>query len=144
MKKSYKISLAVIALVSLFAVSCVKDLTDTVYNGPDMIEFGNPIAKTVTTTTTPKSDSILVQLVGPQRSTDTKVNFVVNASSTAVPADYTIVTPSPIVIPANKSSAWIKFTLNKVTVEKKLIIELTGGDEVQVSQNYKLFTFTLK
>ncbi len=146
MKKYNKFSLLIIVTVTvLFFTGCVKDLTGTVYNGADLVEFANPVSKTITTTAAPKPDSILVQLVGKQRTTATSVTYTTNASSTAIAGtDYTIVTPSPVVIAANTSSTWIKFTLNKVSTVKTIMIDLTGGDAVQPSVNYKTFTFTLK
>jgi hypothetical protein len=146
--KKYFNYILILSVVIAFFTGCVKDLTGTVYTGPDLVEiYGTslPLAKTITTTTTPKLDSFLVQLVGKQRSTATNVTFVVDASSTAVvTTDYVINTPSPVVLPANASSVWIKFMFNKVSSQKTLIINLTGGDNVQPSQNYKTFTFTLK
>lgn len=147
MKKYFNYILILSGVIAFFT-GCVKDLTGTVYKGPDLVEiYGTslPLAKTITTTTTPKLDSFLVQLVGKQRSTATNVTFVVDAASTAVATtDYVINTPSPVALPANTSSVWIKFLFNKVSSQKTLIINLTGGDNVQPSQNYKTFTFTLK
>jgi hypothetical protein len=146
--KKYFNYIFILSVVLVFFIGCVKDLTGTVYNGPDFVEiYGTslPLAKTVTTTTTPKLDSFLVQLVGKQRSTATNVTFEVAATSTAVATtDYVINTPSPITLPANSSSMWVRFTFNKVSSQKTLIINLTGGDNLQPSQNYKTFTFTLK
>ena len=70
----------VICMTLLFA-GCVKDTTNTTYAGPDLVEFANPnyiapinpIARTVATTTTPKNDSMYIQLVGPQRTAGTNV-----------------------------------------------------------------------
>jgi len=135
--------LILVIFTATFLSSCVKDLTETVYTGKDLIEF-YPISKSVTTTTAPKNDSILVQLVGKQRTVGTKVNFTINAASTAVvTTDYVITTPSPVTIPANSSSVWIKFTLNKVSAAKKLIVDLTDGDNVTPNPNFKTFTFSL-
>jgi hypothetical protein len=146
MKKHFNYIL-ILTSVALFS-GCVKDLTGTVYTGPDMVEiYGTtlPLGKTVTTTTTPKLDSFLVQLVGKQRSSPTNVTFEVDAASTAAATtDYVITTPSPVVLRANSNSVWVKFTLNKVSSQKTLIVNLTGGDNVKPSQNYKTFTFTLK
>ena len=107
----------VFLIVSL--TSCVKDTTNTTYAGPDLVEFANPnyiaplnpTAKTVATTTTPKNDSMYIQLVGPQRSTGTNVTFAVDAASTAVAGtDYSLTTPSPVEIAGiNKFRYSIKF-----------------------------------
>ena len=146
--KKYFNHILILSGVVAFFTGCVKDLTGTVYTGPDFVEiYGTslPLAKTVTTTTTPKLDSFLVQLVGKQRSAATNITFEVASTSTAVATtDYVINTPSPIALPANSSSVWVRFTFNKVSSQKTLIINLTGGDNVQPSQNYKTFTYTLK
>ena len=144
--------LGVVIGMLIFVGGCVKDTTNTTYNGPDLIEFANPnyiaplnpIAKTVATTTTPKNDSMFVQLVGPQRSTGTSVTYAVDAASTAVlGTDFTITTPSPLEIAAGTSGVKIRVVINKVTTQKKIIINLTGGDRVTPSANFKTFTFTL-
>ena len=146
----YKSMVVVFLIVSL--TSCVKDTTNTTYAGPDLVEFANPnyiaplnpTAKTVATTTTPKNDSMYIQLVGPQRSTGTNVTFAVDAASTAVAGtDYSLTTPSPVEIAASTSGVKVRVVLNKVTAQKKLIINLTGGDKVTPSANFKTFTFTL-
>ena len=144
--------LGVVIGMLIFVGGCVKDTTNTTYNGPDLIEFANPnyiaplnpIAKTVATTTTPKNDSMFVQLVGPQRATGTSVTYAVDAASTAVlGTDFTITTPSPLEIAAGTSGVKIRVVINKVTTQKKIIINLTGGDRVTPSANFKTFTFTL-
>jgi len=146
----YKAVVVVFLIVCL--TGCVKDTTNTTYAGPDLVEFANPnyiaplnpTAKTVATTNTPKNDSMYIQLVGPQRSTGTNVTFAVDAASTAVAGtDYSLITPSPVEIAANTSGAKVRVVLNKVTAQKKLIINLTGGDKVTPSANFKTFTFTL-
>jgi hypothetical protein len=148
-------NIAIIFLTTaIFLTSCVKDTTNTTYTGSDLLEFANPnyiaplnpIAKTITTTsiTTPRADSMYIQLVGPQRSTATNVTFAVDAASTAVAGtDYTIVTPSPIVIPAFTSGVKVRVTVSKVTSTKRLIFNITGGDNAKISENFKTFTFTL-
>lgn len=143
MKLISNFSLFISFTILVSFTGCVKDLTNTVYNGPDLVEF-YPTSKTVTTTTAPRADSILVQLVGRQRNSPINVTFTVNSTSTALPAEYSITTPSPVVIPANSSNVWIKFTLNKVSTRKTLLIDLTGGDNVSPSANFKTFTYTLQ
>ena len=136
----------------IFVGGCVKDTTNTTYNGPDLVEFANPnyiapinpIAKTVATTTISKNDSMYVQLVGPQRTSSTSITYEVGAASTAVlGTDFTITTPSPLELAANTSGVKVRIVINKVTVQKKIIINLTGGDKVTPSVNFKTFTFTL-
>ena len=95
-------------------------------------------------TKTPIPDSMFIQLVGPQRSTATNVTFAVDAASTAIAGtDYTIVTPSPVVIPAFTSGVKVRVTISRVTTQKRLIFNLTGGDNVTPSANFKVFTYTL-
>lgn len=124
-------------------VACDKEKDRVLYNGPDLVEF-YPVSKTVTTAATPKADSIKFQLVGPQRSTPINVTFEIDPSSDAVATtDYTITTPT-VTIPANSSVGWIKFSFNKVSTTKTLKVVLTGGDEIEASENFKTFTYTLK
>ncbi len=144
--------IGIVLFTMVFVGGCVKDTTNTTYTGPDLVEFANPnyiaplnpIAKTVATTVTPKNDSMYIQLVGAQRSTGTNVTFEVDATSTAVlGTDYTISTASPLEIAASTSGVKVRVVINKVTVQKKIIFNLTGGDKVTPSVNFKTFTFTL-
>jgi len=134
----------VFAAIAFCMVACDKEKDPTIYNGPDVVEFLTPITRSITTAATPKNDSILVQLVGPLRTSATKVNFEVDASSTAVAnTDYTILTPT-VEIPAGALSTWIKFRFSKVSAAKTLKINLTGADNAKPSENYKSFTYSLK
>ncbi len=144
--------IGVVLGMMVFAAGCVKDTTNTTYAGPDLVEFANPnyiaplnpTAKTVATTTTPKNDSMYIQLVGAQRTSGTKVTYEVDAASTAVlGTDYSISTPSPLEIAASTSGVKVRLVINKVTAQKKIIVNLTGGDNVTPSANFKIFTFTL-
>lgn len=145
---------SIFSITTIFLTSCVKDTTKTTYSGIDLVEFANPnfiapvnpIAKTIGTAliTIPRADSMFIQLVGPQRSTATNVTFAVDAASTAIAgSDYTIVTPSPVVIPAFTSGVKVRVTISRVTTQKRLIFNLTGGDNVTPSANFKVFTYTL-
>ena len=145
-----KVGIAGFVIVML--AGCVKDTTNTTYNGPDLVEFANPnyiapvnpISRTVATTATPKNDSMYIQLVGAQRNTATAVTYSVDPASTAVSGtDYNFNTASPVEIAANTSGVKVRVVINKVTTQKKLIINLTGGDKVTPSANFKTFTFTL-
>ena len=149
-KNLYKVGFVLFS-ICCFA-GCVKDTTNTTYAGTDLVEFANPnyiaplnpTAKTIATTNTPKNDSMFIQLVGPQRTTGTNITFTVDAASTAVAGtDYTLSTPSPVELAANTSGVKVRVVINKVTAQKKLIINLTGGDRVTPSENFKTFTFTL-
>jgi hypothetical protein len=158
MKKMKKLFVNYYVVFSLFFIilimsSCVKDTTNTTYEGPDLVEFANPnyiapvnpLTRSITTTVTPKIDSMYIQLVGKQRTTPTAVNFVVDPLSTAIlGTDFTITTPSPVTIPANESGVKVRVILNKVLSQKSILINITGGDGVKPSVNYSTFTFTLK
>jgi hypothetical protein len=148
-------SIGFVGCVTVLLTSCVKDTTNTTYSGPDLVEFANPnyiaplaaTTRTVTvpTTTAPKTDSMYIQLVGKLRSTPTNVNFVVDPSSTAIAVtDYTITTPSPVIIPANNSGVKVRVSFNKPSITKTLIINITDGDGVTPSENYKIFTYNIK
>jgi hypothetical protein len=136
--------------------SCKKDPMDepgTVYTGPTQIEFahltGTQNRVVVYTTASPNvmTDSVKIQLIGPQRSTPTTVNFTVDAAGTTGVAgtDYVnlTTTTNSVVIPANASFAWVVFRFTRpATGSKTLKLTLTGGEDVVVAENYKNMTFT--
>ena len=116
------------AMLIILFVGYVKDTTNTTYNGPDLVEFANPnyiapikpISRTVATTTTLKTDSMFIQLVGPQRTTATSLTVAVDDVSTAVlGTDFSISTPSPVAIALNTIGVKVRVILNKVTSQKK-------------------------
>lgn len=136
-----------IGVISMTA--CTKDLTKTIYNGPDVVEFANPATGSLTRTLTVPTggtlaDSILVQLVAPQRTTATNVNFTIDAASTILSSEYTVTSPSPVTIAASSSSTWVKFRFNKPPASRTLIVTLTGGDRVGASVNWRTFTYTIR
>ena len=70
--------------------------------------------------TVPKTDSMFIQLVGPQRTTATSLTFAVDDVSTAVlGTDFSISTPSPVAIALNTIGVKVRVILNKVTSQKK-------------------------
>jgi len=149
MKKSSYSFLVMLAIGVISMTACTKDLTKTIYSGPDVVEFANPATGSLTRTLTVPTggslaDSILVQLVGPQRTTATTVTFAVDAASTILSSEYTITSPSPVTIAANSSSAWVKFRFNKPPASRTLRVTLTGGDKVGVSENWKTFVYTVR
>ncbi|MCL7989326.1 hypothetical protein M8998_15350 [Sphingobacterium sp. lm-10] len=101
-------------------------------------------------------DSILVQLVGHQSSTDIHINYAIGAlevplaqQNIIMPAvegtHYEFVNPERVVtIPANSSSAWILIDpIPGSTVagnQYYLVLQLLGNDQVLPSQNYSTFT----
>lgn len=136
-----------IGVISMTA--CTKDLTKTIYSGPDVVEFANPATGSLTRTLTVPTggtlaDSILVQLVAPQRTTATNVNFTIDAASTMLSSEYTVTSPSPVTIAASSSSTWVKFRFNKPPASRTLIVTLTGGDRVGASVNWRTFTYTIR
>lgn len=147
MKKTY-IALSAFVMMIMMA-SCTKDFTKTTYSGPDVVEFANPATGVLTRTITvptggTTADSVLVQLVAPQRSTATNVTFTVDAASTILPSEYTLTSPSPVSIAANTSATWVKFRFNKPAASRTLIVTLTGGDNVGASVNWRTFTYTIR
>jgi hypothetical protein len=149
MKKSSYSFLVMLAIGVISMTACTKDLTKTIYSGPDVVEFANPATGSLTRTVTVPTgatvaDSILVQLVAPQRTTATNVNFTIDAASTILPAEYTVTSPSPVTIAANSSSTWVKFRFSKPPASRTLIVTLTGGDKVSASVNWRTFTYTIR
>ena len=152
-----KILLLSLSLGLIVLQSCTKDKMNevgTVYTGAPVIEFAhltgslNRSVAFSSTTATQGTDSVKIQLVGPQRATPTTVTFQVDPTSTAVAGtDYInlTTTTNTVVIPANQSFVWVVFRFNRpASGTKTLVLNLVGGDNVGVSQNYKTMTFTWK
>jgi hypothetical protein len=108
------------------------------------VTSGNP---PVTTTTAARTvDSVLVQLVGPQKSTPTEVKFEVIAGSTAIQGtDYTLDASNAgnkVVIPANSSFGYILLKPivggSAAGTTKRVGFKLLDG-EVKASPNYDTF-----
>ncbi|MDT3405226.1 hypothetical protein [Mucilaginibacter terrae] len=98
------------------------------------------------------TDSILVQLVGPQSANPTVINYTVRPTSTAVEGvNYNFRTPGArsVTIPANKSAAYILIdipqgVLTTANTSRQLILDLVGNSEVQPSANFKKFLLTIR
>ncbi|GGK61091.1 hypothetical protein ACD591_12485 [Rufibacter glacialis] len=96
-------------------------------------------------------DSVLVQLVGPQRSTETVVNFEVVSTSTAVKGtDYTFDARhanNTVTIPANSSQGYILIRPiaggSAPGTTKRIILKLTGNQELHASPNYDNFYLSI-
>jgi len=99
------------------------------------------------------TDSILVQLVGPQRSTPTVINYTVRSTSTAVEGTNFTFNPAgarTVTIPANSSSAYI--LINTIpysaaaapTISTTLILDLLGASGIAPSFNFKAFYIKLE
>lgn len=145
--------------ISAFLVSCFKDPgTDLLLSNVSQVEINE--ATTSGGANVSKSynkipggpvnvkDSIRVNLVGAQRSTAVNVSFVIDPTSTAVPAThYDMITTSTVVIPAKSSFAFIYFNVHPQVINPgevfKLKINLTSAD-VPVSVNYGTFTRSIR
>lgn len=156
-------------LISVAIFSCRKE-RDLTYQGPDVLEFSNPITGTLDKLTGQSiggasvlgdnanipirgdRDSVVVNLVGRQRSTPINVKYeVVTAGSTAVEGvDYEFVgTKGNAMIAANSSTTAVYFRSLNASVNpadvKRLNLRLTGSDlaDVGVSENYKTFAVSI-
>ncbi|WP_210486671.1 hypothetical protein [Rufibacter aurantiacus] len=104
-------------------------------------------AGTRTTFSARAVDSVLVQLVGPQKSTETVLNFEVLSTSTAVQGtDYTFDDSNAngkVVIPANKSQGYILIRPiaggSAPGSTRSIILRLNGNEELKASPNYDTF-----
>jgi len=160
-------SLLLLLVGLTFSLTGCFESPSWVYEGASVVEFKNPRAGFATQPTNNAvnvvrartirqgigRDSILVQLVGPQRPTPTTVGYIVAGTSTAVEGvNYNIIgTKGSIVIPANSSSAYVVLqflsgipTTAPATQTVSLAMTLTGGDTTPPSENYKTFTFTIR
>jgi len=100
------------------------------------------------------TDSILVQLVGPQRSTPTVVNYSVRPVSGTITAvegtNYSFIPAGArtVTIPANSSSAWILINIPATSdasgTSKTLAIDLLGASDAGASPNYAKFILTIR
>lgn len=138
--------LAVI-VASVFSAGCKKYKVD--FDQPAQVEF-KPITVTLAkgTTAAPGSATILVQLVGPQRTEDLAVPYTISDASTAVAGTHYVlsVNSGTLVIPAKSSSVSLVVTAipQNVTSAKKLVLTLNDGATLPVSQNYRTSTITIQ
>lgn len=97
------------------------------------------------------SDSVLVQLVGPQSPSDLQVGYTVDAASTAIEGiDYDFVRneDGKVLIKGNESSGYIYIDvydgIGQADPDRRtLILTLTGVGEILPSENYKTFTYNI-
>jgi len=156
---------------------CMPEKADTAleYKGPTEVEFKNftlgqltavlnlkgvsTVAADAQTDTTHTvlinvrtTDSLLVQLVGPQVSTPTVITYAVRATSTAIEGTHYNFSPAnarTVTIPANSSSAYILINpvANSIPVvgnSVTLIVDLIGSGAILPSHNFKSFYDKLK
>jgi hypothetical protein len=100
-------------------------------------------------------DSILVQMVGPQRSTDVTVTYEVGTAPEGTVAaveganfNFANATAGEITIKAGTSSGYIYVnvpeSLNAAAADRVvLVVNLTDQGDIAPSQNYKTFTYTI-
>ncbi|HYF32852.1 MAG TPA: DUF4843 domain-containing protein [Chitinophagaceae bacterium] len=85
---------------------------------------------------------IRINLVGPQRTTDTEITYqVLAANTTAVAGTHYTALPGKVIIPANSSFGDIDLQILPTAgtpppSSVDLVLELTGGTNVTVSPNY--------
>lgn len=153
--------------LSICLSSCMpKD--DLVYTGPSVIEFKNHLQGRVAASqpagivsngaltrsvrvNTRGTDTIFVQLVGPQLSVASVLPFTVNPQSTAVEGvhyKFNAASPKTVTIPANSSVGYLLVDMipNSIvgTATYPLVLDLVGTDQIKPSPNYKTFTLTLR
>lgn len=162
--KKFRIFLLLISIGSIFMQSCVKN-NDIIFTG-SAVEFdaatwnsnavgvlypiltrqpaagrassSSFIADSIITRRSGKAQ-LRVNLVGAQRTTDTEVTYSVEANSTAVAGTHFTALPGKLNIPANSSFGYIDVLIlnpGPTSGFVDLIIKLTGGSGVTVSQNY--------
>ncbi|WP_123847584.1 hypothetical protein [Chitinophaga lutea] len=142
--KSKIITGGVMVLLTM-AFGCKKE--DYTYKGPSVIEFSNPPGnvntRTIYTANAPVVDSALIQLIGAQVSTETKIGWDTTTTTAVLPTDVQPVgTYGQASIPANSSHGKIAFTLQPTAAGKKLVLVLKDGD-VKASVNAKTMTFNV-
>ncbi|OIN59315.1 hypothetical protein [Arsenicibacter rosenii] len=165
MRKALSYILGFGAMV-LSLTSCFENPSWT-YEGPTVAEFSNPrrgfatqptnnVANGVRTRTVRQGigrDSILVQLVGPQRPVATTINYNIDPTSTAVEGThYQIVgTKGQVTIPPNSSVGYlvVRFlpgipATAPTTQTVTLVTTLATSTDINPSENYKTFTFTVR
>ncbi|RYF21653.1 MAG: hypothetical protein EOO42_10175 [Flavobacteriales bacterium] len=156
-------------LLGTSMVGCMPE-DELTYTGPAVVEFKNHLqgynttklaAMGVSSTgqtlvsrrvniSTRVTDTIYVQLVGPQSASATEVGFNVEANSTAVAGTHYNFRPvgsNKITIPANSSQGFILVDMIPGSIAGTatfpLRVTLTGNSTVAPSANYKTFTLTL-
>lgn len=169
--KYFSVYLLAIAVTTI-AVSCFpKD--DVLYTGPSIVEFKNYTLGQLSANLTTKgvstaaadaqtdstravrvnlrvTDTVLVQLVGPQRSTDISIDFSVRSTSTAIEGTHFNFRPAgarTVTIPANSSVGYILLDMvpNSVTSGSvRVQMDLLGSSSILPSKNYHAFFVTIK
>jgi len=166
MKRLLLYGLAFASICTIFTSCMPKD--ELVYTGPTVIEFKNHLLSRVAakqpagvtanavlsrtaSVNTRGTDTIYVQLVGPQRAAATEVGFSVVGTSTAVAGTHYNFRPvgsTKVTIPANSSVGYLLVDMIPGSVTGTatfpLVLTLTGNGDTFPSENYKTFTLTLR
>ena len=156
-----------------FAVMSCFPKDDVTYSGPTTAEFKNYTLGQLAAVLTAKgvstaaadaqtdstrtvrvnlrvTDTVLVQLIGPQRGTDITLDFSVRPTSTAIEGTHFQFRPTgarTVTIPANSSFGYILLDMipNSVTSGSKVVqMDLLGNESVMASKNYHAFFVTIK
>lgn len=175
LKKYIIYPIALLVLGTTF-VGCFPEKSETalIYDGPVVVEVKNFTlgqlatvlsAKGVSTTAgtqtdstrtvllnTRGTDSVLVQLVGPQSAGAIDVNFRVRATSTAVEGTHYNFNPAgvrKVTFAPNTSQAYIKINMvpNSLTTvgdQRTVQIDLLSDGEVKPNPNFSKFFVTLR
>jgi len=156
-----------IILVAITTLSCRKE-RDLTYQGPDVVEFSNPLTG-VNTKLAGQSiggisvvgdnanipirgdrDSIIIQLVGPQRSQAIDIDYTVVPGTAVEGTDYEIIgTRGKVTIPANSSAAAIRVRLLNTSTTPANVrtvsfrISNTSVGDVGVSENYRTYALSI-
>lgn len=141
-------NIVLVAVLLITATSCEDLLFDQrsrVYDGPPVVEF---FPLDMTQNEGSGQIQVQVQLIGEQRSEATNVAFAVDDSATtATPDDYTVVTASPVTIPANSSETTITVDLNGSGIPagefRQLTLRLDGGGDVEPAENLRFFDLSI-
>jgi len=168
--------ITIVLTVSVILSGCLPEQDDKrlVYKGPTEVEFKNFTAgqlsavlnlKGISTTAADAqtdtthailihirtTDSLLVQLVGPQSSSPIVVSYTVRSTSTAVEGTNYNFLPAgarTVTIPANSSSAYILINpvANSIPAagSVRLIVDLVGAPNIAPSFNFKSFYDTMR
>lgn len=138
--------------IALIAFSC-EEFSDGIYSGPDQVAFARTSAVGLyleeAATGDNDLDSLEVQLIGPQRSTETTVTFELDATANqaveGVHIDF-VTTGGSVIIPANASSGYIYFNVLSdnfsITDNINLVLNLTSTD-IKVAGNFAQTTKSL-
>jgi hypothetical protein len=159
MKKSNLFKIVVALVVPMLLNACFSDPgTDIKLTNVAVVEIdqattsgGADVSKSYSRVPggpTLVKDSIRVNLVGPQRASDTNVSFAIDPTSTAVAGThYSLISTGSIVIPAKKSFGFIYFNVRPQNINAgeiwKMKVNLTTAD-VPVNANYATFTRSIR